>query len=135
MTAARLAAVRAVLDRWERTAQDATPGEWRVNNKERTVRAVGDGYEDADGNPWGGTILHDVSSYPDDDMSDAEHIATFDPPAVLALVGYLRRQAVGVEWLLRDPGTPTALNAALSNLAALESAVGIDHVTTTEESP
>lgn len=130
MTAARLAAVRAVLDRWERTAQAATAGNWAPGDWH--VWAV---------TPTGNVEVCPMNGY--EHAADAAHIATFDPPTVLALVAGLRVWADSIEQRLErhrpsyvygldhcdwdQERLPCAEHAAaLSDLAALGSAVGID---------
>lgn len=83
------------LDALEATARAATPGPWTINWET-------DEYHAGMPDKWALSINGpEASEFADLDSADAEHIATFDPPTVLALITRLReaeRERDGARW-------------------------------------
>lgn len=73
------------LDALEAVARAATPGPWTINWETYEYHA---GMPDK----WASSINGpEASEFADLDSADAEHIAAFDPPTVLALIAEVRR--------------------------------------------
>lgn len=95
MTAERLAELR-------RIAEAATPGPWRISDDgpaDRFVIASADREHIAETTQGG--------SFTNEDLANAHHISTFDPPTVLALLNEierLRRERKVLAEVLRHAG-------------------------------
>lgn len=97
------------LDDLEATAKAATPGPWSINWET-------DEYHAGMPDKWALSINGpEASDFADLAAADAEHMATFDPPTVLALIAKLREAEAVTEKVraLVEPPKPFELGKSM----------------------